>query len=469
MTKYLFYIAMFFSFFLIQCKNNEVFSDSGVADFKGKITNPSSPGLTVDINGVIKEIPISQDGSFNVKLDVPNAGIYKIMHGPQGMFLPVYLQPGESTVLNAEGSNLIMSAKFEGDNKVENSYLTAKMLNEANLIDIDQTTLFTLPEAEFLKKTEEVKTKLIDFKKEFQKQNGVFNSFFEEIINQDITYQVTNLKMYYPIYYNYLMKTTDFVPTENFYSFFQGLDINNENNLFSEHFKTFVPLYLNHQAKMKNDSISSYEPSGIDKLEVLSETVTNQKIKEEISYRIMEESFQNKLADAFAMYEVYMNQALDVNKKKAIENLHAQWLPFKPGSIAPSFSGIDKNGKTYDKEALKGKVIYIDVWATWCGPCLAELPHLETLQEKFKKNSDVAFVSISIDQNKEPWRKMLESKNMKGIQIYSEGAWNSEIIANYKISGIPRFIIIDKEGKLVDGNAPRPSNPETANILSKLI
>ena len=58
---------------------------------------------------------------------------------------------------------------------------------------------------------------------------------------------------------------------------------------------------------------------------------------------------------------------------------------------------------------------------------------------------------------------------MKGIQIYSEGAWNSEIIANYKISGIPRFIIIDKEGKLVDGNAPRPSNPETATILSTLI
>ena len=183
----------------------------------------------------------------------------------------------------------------------------------------------------------------------------------------------------------------------------------------------------------------------------------------------MEESFQTKLAEAFAMYDVYMNQAQDINKKKAIENLHAQWLPFKPGSIAPSFSGVDKNGKSYTKESLKGKVIYIDVWATWCGPCLAELPHLEILQEKFKKNGNVVFVSISIDQNKEPWRKMLESKKMKGIQIYSEGAWNSEIIANYKISGIPRFIIIDKEGKLVDGNAPRPSNPETATILSTLI
>ncbi|MBK6565756.1 MAG: TlpA family protein disulfide reductase [Saprospiraceae bacterium] len=469
MTKYLLSLTLLFSLFLMQCKNKEDFRDSGVAEFKGKILNPGAPGLTVEINGVIKEIPISQDGSFNAKLDVPKAGIYKMMHGPQGMFLPIYFQPGETTVLNAEGTNLMMSAKFEGDNKIENSYLMAKMMNEANLIDIDQTTLFTLPEAEFLKKAEEVKTKLIDFKKEFQKQNGVFNTFFEEIINQDITYQVTNLKMYYPIYYNYLMKTTDFVPSESFYSFFQGLDINNENNLFSEHFKAFVPLYLNHQAKIKNDSIKSYEPSGIDKLEILSETITNQKIKEEISFKIMEESFQTKLAEAFAMYDVYMNQAQDINKKKAIENLHAQWLPFKPGSIAPSFSGVDKNGKSYTKESLKGKVIYIDVWATWCGPCLAELPHLEILQEKFKKNGNVVFVSISIDQNKEPWRKMLESKKMKGIQIYSEGAWNSEIIANYKISGIPRFIIIDKEGKLVDGNAPRPSNPETATILSTLI
>ncbi|MBK8546757.1 MAG: hypothetical protein IPL63_05025 [Saprospiraceae bacterium] len=168
MTKYLLSLTLLFSLFLMQCKNKEDFRDSGVAEFKGKILNPGAPGLTVEINGVIKEIPISQDGSFNAKLDVPKAGIYKMMHGPQGMFLPIYFQPGKTTVLNAEGTNLMMSAKFEGDNKIENSYLMAKMMNEANLIDIDQTTLFTLPEAEFLKKAEEVKTKLIDFKKSFK-------------------------------------------------------------------------------------------------------------------------------------------------------------------------------------------------------------------------------------------------------------------------------------------------------------
>ncbi|MFZ1703011.1 MAG: TlpA disulfide reductase family protein [Saprospiraceae bacterium] len=454
---------------LFQCKEKEAYNESGDAVLMGKITTLMGTSLVLDINGTNHDIPLKDDGTFDFTLNVPKAGIYKLTHGQQGMFLLVYLQPGKKTTLKADGSNLVMSAKFEGDTKIENAFLTAKMINEPSLLNIDQTTFFTLPEEDFLNKVEEIKTKLIDFKKEFQKQNGVFNSYFEEIVNMDITFQATNLKMFYPQYYNYLMKSTDFVPSESFYSFFQSLDINNEINLNSEHFKVFVPLYLDHELKIKNASTALYESSGLDKLNILGEKITNQKIKDEVSFNIMKQSFETSLADAFDMYNLYMTQNLDTEKKKVIEALHNEWLPLKPGNVAPFFQGVDKNGKNFTSQSLQGKVLYIDVWATWCGPCIGELPHLENLQEKFKSNSNITFVSISIDQNKEPWRKMLVDKNMKGLQLYSEGAWNSEIISNYKINGIPRFIIIDKDGNLVDANALRPSNPNTADVLTKLL
>ena len=240
-------------------------------------------------------------------------------------------------------------------------------------------------------------------------------------------------------------------------------------NLNSDHFKAFVPLYIEHLVKEKQKETENYEATGINQLSVLSEVVSNPKIKEAISFQIMKQSFESKLAEAFAMYDVYMKQSIDDNNKKNIENLYNQWLPLKPGNPAPNFSGKDKNGKLFTNEQLKGKVLYVDVWATWCGPCLAELPYLEGLQEKFKPTDNIEFISISIDQNEDPWRKMLEAKKMKGLQLYATGAWNAEIITNYKIQGIPRFIIIDKEGKMVDGNAPRPSNPATFDILNNLI
>ncbi len=469
MRKFLFYSGIFSVFFFFQCKNTETFTKSGKATLDGKVTNAVAPSISIDIQGENIDIPLSQDGSFKIDLEIPGAGIYKIGTGNQGVVLPVYLLPGEKTTLSCDGSNMIMTAKFEGQTKHENNFLVAKMFNEPNLIQIDQTTFFTLPEVDFLKQVEDVKSKLIEFKKEYQKQNGVFSPHFEEIVNQDITFQITNLKMLYPVYYNYLMKTNDFKPSENFYSYFQGLDVNNEINLQSDHFIDFVPLYIEHLLKEKNNNVENYESTGLNKLSILSETITSAKIREEISYQIMKESFETKLGDAFAMYESYLNQAKDEKKKKNIENLYNQWLPLKPGNVAPDFTALDKNGKSYSLAQLKGKVLYIDIWATWCGPCIAEIPYLEKLQDEFRGVKNIEFVSVSIDQNSEPWRKMVEAKNMKGLQLFAQGAWNSDVIANYRINGIPRFIIIDKDGKLVDGNAPRPSNPGTEQILKSLI
>ena len=469
MNKFLFLLGITGIFIFLQCKSKESYKEAGVAVLEGKITTPAGPSFIIEINGEMKDIPLKQDGTFSADLNIPGAGIYKVFSGPQGMFLPVYLQPGKTTSINADAANYIMSARYEGGTKIENEFLISRIINEPTLLQIDQTTLFTLSEEDFLKQVEEIKTKLIDFKKEFQKQNGVFNEYFEEIVNQDISFQVTNLKMYYPDYYNFLVKTNDFSPSENFYSFFNSLDINNEINLNSDHFKTFVPLYIEHLVKIKQKESDTYESSGINQLSILNEVFKNARIKEEMAFQIIKQSFETKLAEAFAMYDVYMKISSNENKKKAVENLYNLWLPLKPGNPAPAFSGKDKNGKLHTKDQLKGKVLYIDVWATWCGPCLAELPHLEQLQEKFKSSKNIEFISVSIDQNEEPWRKMVEDKKMKGLQIYATGAWNAEIITNYKIQGIPRFIIIDKEGNMVDGNAPRPSNSATYEILNKLI
>ena len=102
--------------------------------------------------------------------------------------------------------------------------------------------------------------------------------------------------------------------------------------------------------------------------------------------------------------------------------------------------------------------MYVDVWATWCGPCKAQIPFLKQLEEKYREE-DIAFVSLSIDQlkNISKWKDMIVDKKLEGIQIIADKAWRSKFVTDYVIEGIPRFILIDKDGNLMDPMAPRPA------------
>ena len=112
--------------------------------------------------------------------------------------------------------------------------------------------------------------------------------------------------------------------------------------------------------------------------------------------------------------------------------------------------------------------MYVDVWATWCGPCKAEIPYLKEVEEEFKEEN-IAFVSISIDREKdhEKWENMVAEETLGGIQLFADKDWESQFVKDYYISGIPRFILIDPEGKIVSPDAPRPSNPKLKEMLKE--
>ena len=137
----------------------------------------------------------------------------------------------------------------------------------------------------------------------------------------------------------------------------------------------------------------------------------------------------------------------------------------KEGDQAPTFKYLDINGKEVSLSDLKGKYVYIDVWATWCGPCQYELPHLKELEKKMH-GKKIVFVSISCDKDKAAWEKMVKQQGLGGVQLHNGG--DREFMTAFGIRGIPRFILLDKEGKIVNPNMTRPSNPETEKTLKAL-
>ncbi|EDM44111.1 thioredoxin family protein [unidentified eubacterium SCB49] len=152
---------------------------------------------------------------------------------------------------------------------------------------------------------------------------------------------------------------------------------------------------------------------------------------------------------------------------------------FPAGKVSPTFNDYENfKGGTTSLSDLKGKFVYIDVWATWCAPCKAEIPSLKQLEHDYE-DKDIAFVSLSIDDDrshggswdkaKADWKAMVADKDLGGIQIYAPKGWKSKFIRDYRINGIPRFILVDKEGKVVDANAPRPSSDKIRTLFDGLL
>lgn len=148
------------------------------------------------------------------------------------------------------------------------------------------------------------------------------------------------------------------------------------------------------------------------------------------------------------------------------------------GAPSPTFEAYENyKGGTTSLSDLKGKYVYIDVWATWCGPCKVEIPSLKALEKQYH-GKNIQFVSLSIDDDRshggswdkarEDWKAMIADKELSGVQLFAPNGWQSQFVLDYKIKGIPRFILIDPNGNIVTPDAPRPSSPELTELFTSL-
>ena len=138
----------------------------------------------------------------------------------------------------------------------------------------------------------------------------------------------------------------------------------------------------------------------------------------------------------------------------------------KVGDMAPDFRCEDQNGDIHTLEEFKGKYILIDFWASYCGPCKKELPYLEAIKKEFE-DKNITFISISIDYDKDEWRSKLNELKLDGVQLVINRA-EIRFIHKYRVETIPRYILLDKEGRIVNINMPRPSDEKMLEILRAL-
>lgn len=196
-----------------------------------------------------------------------------------------------------------------------------------------------------------------------------------------------------------------------------------------------------------------------------NDTLKGQILKEHIIRRKKSgKDFQRLMAK-------YGNCLLTERQKSDMAAYESEIMKFAEGIPAIDFSYPDANGKIHALSDYKGKVVLVDVWATWCSPCKSEMPHLEKLIKHFHGNPNVVFIGLSIDRMSEKgkWEDFIKEHGLGGIQLIADKGFKSQVLLDYEITGVPRFMLFDEDGKIVSVNAPRPSNSNLKIMIDETL
>jgi thiol-disulfide isomerase/thioredoxin len=422
----------------------------------GKITNAEGGKIWIKGESFDKEIKLKADGTFSEKLPIDYEGIYAIETSKNRM--PIYFSKDSKISLTADDSNFNNTLKYSGKGSIENQYIANKTIITSQ---ISEEELYKLNEAEFLKKASEIKNSIWLL---YQK-----TKFSDNVFKQKESFNFHFIEQKHFLYYHKLHKmythTYDFEVSEKFPKFDQKMDLDNESDfLFSTEYQDIIMTKFFENIEGDGTSFFISTKDAIPEVKALKSQIIKNRL---IQYGVYDINIEN--ANYKNIYNEFFSITNDPKIKEILTINYNNTIAVEPGKPSPTFNYENHKGGTTSLESLKGKFVYIDVWATWCGPCREEIPYLEKVEEQFQ-GKNIVFVSISIDnsEDREKWRNLITEKKMSGVQLMADKEWDSKFIKQYNIRGIPKFILIDTNGSILNAQAPKPSDPKLIELFNSL-
>ncbi|MBD0822680.1 TlpA family protein disulfide reductase [Aestuariibaculum marinum] len=428
----------------------------------GTITNfKTNTKVTINTpDGSVKEdLMVADNGTFTDTLNT-NKNLYALYDGKTPIYL--YVEPGFNLNINYDINDVQNSLAITGKGAEINNYLIAKRKEEGELFGNPRET-YQLNEADYKTKIATVKEELT---KLLNETTGLPEAFKAKEL-RNINYFYLSLHNNYENAHRALTQNPTFKVSDDFLKELDNVDFSNiEDFKYSTYYKNLVSNHYGKQAQelAEKDAIDY----SIAYLKTIA-PITTPEMKNTLAFEFADQ-YIGRAKDVEAFYNLYIDNSTNEENNEVIKEKYNKLMALAKGKPSPNFTDyVNYEGGKTSLADLKGKYVYVDVWATWCGPCKREIPFLKEVEEKFH-DKNIEFVSISIDQQKdfEKWKSMVAEKELKGVQLFADSDWKSSFVQEYQINGIPRFILIDPNGNIVNSNAPRPSNPELTELFTSL-
>lgn len=419
-----------------------------VKNFKGKSVVAETLKNSLRYEYIILDTTkLDKNGKFTLKFNTEKPSKIKLKIGEE--YTELYAVNGDNISISVDAKNFDKSIKYNGSNKEWNQFVASEILNEnwnfrysicknKESLFLDSLQIF------YLSKIKNAETLIL---------NDVLKAFVLEYID----YTQANIKLMYTYYHKNMNKLEEKPQlSTNYYDFISKLNLNNQKTLNLSLYQQLLGYLSNHYTEelYNKDTTQSYD--SLNQIVIQNrfknfdkEILVSNEIIETLMY-----GFDVLKADSLLMKndELLKNSTF----KNEITEVRDKVKKYAKGAVAQSFSFPDMNGKMVSLSDFKGKIVYLDVWASWCGPCRREIPAAKEL-EKQMHGKDVVFLCVSVDGDEAAWKKIVKEKELTGIHIHSKGDFKSEMTKLYDINSIPTYIIIDRNGKIWKMGAERPS------------
>jgi thiol-disulfide isomerase/thioredoxin len=442
---------------------------SSIAFISGKLVNWKLGG-TITIKRVVdgsfetvNSIDVAKEKPFLLSCVVKEEGFYYL--SSLRWKLRVYLKHADNLELAIDGkwgSYEVINGSEENKSMQKWQELIFPITNYGYNLSILQRDTFDLNT--YQKTYESLEPSIVNFRNNINHTGSRFSKLFKMATDVD--------KEFAPILFLFnspVKKTNGFVSTPKdfndvplFYQRFIQTNIFTDASLLNigearSYMNLYTKLIIASLPEEKRKHLSSSEKLGLKINAISNDTLKSYFFKDQMS-----EIEVNNLTEFRSTFEPYKKYTKPAAVKKKYLDVYQGFVGDTAyvGKSSYNFSLPDSTGRMISMKDFKGKVVFIDVWATWCGPCREQFPFLKEVEEEYKDNSDIVFMGISIDRERDhlKWVNTIKKENLPPLQLFDD--MGKYFAHKYDIHAVPRFLLVSKEGKWIEVRCPRPEAKE---------
>lgn len=421
---------------------------------KFNVTDPTVKEITLTCHTDILTFPLDSTGHAEAVIDDVDAAYARIWYGRNTH--QIYMERGDRATIAFDAADFTGTFTFEGEKK--------------NAVEYLNTITYTgLPDEsyalEFERYLEKHNAKCEDAVKILKAHDLKDCGDFLKMEEARIRYSYANPILMYPVGHALMTASQNYNPDEMWYAVVDSYFVEDEDYVDIDEYRNFI-IEAAHALDKANCDEKNLRLKTAAQMQYITDRFSNPKVVSVLLHYLAASYVDtygiDQIEEICTIYKTYVkNEAMIAD----FQAKYDKWDISKPGRQSPDFDAVDIDGKKWSLADLKGKYVYIDMWATWCNPCRKELPYLRALEERFK-DANITFVGLSTDGDKAKWEEMVRSGAMCGVQLYLGP--RSKFQKAYNINGIPRFILLDKSGVIISNDMSRPSSDETASFIENL-